>query len=562
MIVELTVENLAIIERAHLHLRTGFTALTGETGAGKSLLIDAVELALGGRAGSELVRTGTSRATVTMTVDLSARPKLIELCKDLGVPVDDDLLTIQREVLAEGKSTVRIAGKLFPVATLRSIGSQLVDLHGQHDHQSLLDPNRHLEFLDGWIGELADELKLRIASNLEKTRLAERRLSAVRSGQRELEQRIDLLTYQIADIEAIAPIPGETEELELQLQRLKHAEKLATAGSEALHYLSDGETNVVDLLGEALRSLDGVIRFDATLDPLVEPLRIIQLNLQEAVYGVRDYVEGLEADPTALDRTVERMDALRKLRRKYGDDEAAILAHLASAREELEGLTFGGEDEESLANELSIAEQALDSVCVELSLIRKERAVQFAQFVQDTLAELAMERAIFEVAFASAAVDASGTDRIEFYFSANAGEVPRPLAKIASGGELSRVMLAIKTAFAGKAGVPTLIFDEVDAGLGGRAAVAVARKIEMLGEHYQVLVISHLPQIASRADHHYRIAKAESHGRVVATIEPLADRERVSEIARMLGGEVVSEAALANARELLQGKVQPTSLFE
>lgn len=551
MIVELAVENLAIIDRAHLALSGGFTALTGETGGGKSLLIDAVELALGGRADTEQVRSGAHRATVDLTVDLSLRPDLVETCVRLGVPVDGSSVSIRREVLAEGKSVCRVGGKTIPVAALKAIGSVLVDLHGQHDHQSLLDPGRHLGYLDGWIGEPAAVAVGAVAVEYEAVQAISRKLNALRHGRRELEQRIDLLKYQLGEIDEASPQLGETEDLEAQLERLRHAERLSTAAAEAVTQLVDDENSAYDRAAVAVKALDAVVRHDPELEVPLEALRDAVVQLQEAAHTLRSYGEGIDADPNRLDGIQERIETLRRLHRKYGDDDAAVLAFAEQARQELESLTFGGEDEEGLSGQLSEREAALDAAAAALTKLRREQSETFAAQVQAGLRELAMDRSVFEVSFNAAPIDATGADRVEFFFSANAGEPPRPLAKIASGGEISRVMLAIKSVYAGKAGVPTLIFDEVDAGLSGRAAVAVAKKIETLAQHYQVLVISHLPQIASRARRHFRIEKHVRAGRAVTEVVELSPSEREEEIARMLAGDTVTEAALVNARELL-----------
>ena len=551
MIVQLTVDNLAIIDRAELKLGPGFTALTGETGGGKSLLIDAVELALGGRADTEQVRSGAHRAVVDLTLDLSGRPDLVARCDATGVPIEAGILMIRREVLAEGKSQCRVGGRAVPVAALKVLGAYLVDLHGQHDHQSLLDPGRHLGYLDGWIGEPAVAALQAVGTQFEAVQSITRKLNALRHGRRELEQRIDLLRYQLNEIDEAAPLLGETEELEAQLERLRHSERLATAATEAVMELVDDERSAYDRAAMAVKALDAVIRHDPDLEPPLEDLREAVVQLQEVAHTLRSYAEGLDSDPKRLDTIEGRLEILRRLRRKYGDDESAVLAYATEARGELESLTFGADDEEALAAQLSEREAALDAAARDLTRLRREQAVAFAQLVQDGLRELAMDRSVFEVAFNSAAVDASGADRVEFFFSANAGEPPRPLAKIASGGELSRVMLAIKSVYAGKAGVPTLIFDEVDAGLSGRAAVAVARKLEALARNYQVLVISHLPQIASRAHRHFRIEKHERDGRALTEVVELNTADREIEIARMLAGDVVTEAAILNARDLL-----------
>lgn len=553
MLVELAVENLAILERAEVRLADGFTVLTGETGAGKSLLVDALQLALGERADSDLVRAGSSRATVAASFDLRAHPDLRAQCEELGIPLEDGRLRVQREVMAEGRSQCRVGGRLVPVATLRRLGLRLVDLHGQHDHQSLLAPERHLDFLDGWIGEPAHEGRAAVAEAVAELGEARRRLAALRSGLRDRAQRIDLLTYQLQEIEAIAPQPGEMEEQEALLSRLKYAERLAQAAFGALGEIADEEGAARDRLGSALKALEEVVRFDPGLEEALGPLRDAYYGLEEATLSLRGYAEALESDPARLEETAGRIDALRRLRKKYGEDEAAVLAHAERAREELDVLSDAEANLESLEAEVASASERVRAACEGLSALRAASAVTFADRVQAELRDLAMDRAVFSVRIEPKEPEADGADRVEFDFTANAGEPPKPLSRIASGGEISRVMLAIKCASAGRAGVPTLIFDEVDTGLGGRAAAVVAKKLEELARHVQVLSISHLPQIAARASAQFRIEKQERGGRVVATVTPLSADERVAEIARMLAGEAVTDSALANAREMLSG---------
>ncbi len=561
MIVELTVENLAIIERAHIQLGPGFTVLTGETGAGKSLLIDALELALGERADAELVRTGANKATVDAVIDLSDQLDTLNKCLELGISVDSGMLYIHREVLLEGRSQCRVGGKLIPVATLKQLGQLLIDLHGQHDHQSLLDETKHIGYLDAWIGNPAEMLLAKVAEAYSECESARKKLHALQAGMRDREHRLDLLRFQVNEIEAASPLPGEMDDLEAQLSRLKYAEKLSLASFGALEAISDKEDCAVDLLGAAVQRLEDCIRFDPSLEEVIAPLKEALYQVEEGVHGLRTYSEGLEADPGRLEEVASRIDSLKRLRRKYGQDEAEIIEFLERAKQELALL----EDSEASADELQETvvrrEAQLHKIASELSELRKERAVEFSQLVQNQLRDLAMDRAIFEVDFKTKPADFSGLDLVEYYFSANAGEVTRPLGRIASGGEISRVMLAIKTALAGRAGVPTLIFDEVDTGLGGRAAATVARKLEELAAHYQIVVISHLPQLASRATTHFRIEKLENEGRVMTQVRLLDPEERVDEIARMLAGDHVTESAVANAREMLRGKLPATTLF-
>ncbi|HRI43961.1 MAG TPA: DNA repair protein RecN [Fimbriimonadaceae bacterium] len=551
MLRELTVENVAIIERAQIGLEGGFTVLTGETGAGKSLLVDAIELALGGRADSDLVRAGASRGTVALVVDLSGLPELRVQCAAMGIELESGVLFLQREIGAEGRSSCRIAGRLAPVGTLRQIGTLLVDLHGQHAHQSLLDPRRHLEYLDAWIGEPARRLHDEVSAAYARANDLRWKIQTVRNGHREREQRLDLLKFQISEIEAVSPRLGEVDELEARLARLANLEKLGEWTHGALGALSSDEGAANEAIGESLKRLEAGAALDPTLGPAMESLRQAGIALDEAVRILGEYIGRLESDPGALQETADRLDALRRLRRKYGDDEEAVLDFLDKAQFELDAMETKAEDLEGMVELLGQAEEELDRTAGLLSNLRKDHAARFANAVAEELADLAMDRAALEVGFETKPAEADGIDRVEFLFSANAGEPVRPLSKIASGGEISRVMLAIKVVLAGKAGVPTLIFDEIDAGLGGRAAAAVAKKLEQIAAHYQVIVITHLPQIAGRAAIHYRIEKVDEDERTVTRVRRLEPDERVEEIARMLAGEVITPTAEANARELL-----------
>lgn len=555
MVTEITVENLAIIEKAHIQLGPGLTVLTGETGAGKSLLVDALELALGERADTELVRTGAAKASVSVVLDLSDEPELQKKCYGEGLAVEDSALYIQREVFAEGKSQARVCGKLTPISMLKQAGAWLVDLHGQHEHQTLFNPERHLDYLDAWIGAPARTLQEEVRKAFETLQEAKAKLAALQTSVRDREHRLDLLRFQVQEIESISPVAGEMDQLEAELSRLTHAEKLRNATADALGKLRGDEDSALDLLGVSLKEIEDCLKFDPTLEPILEPLRASLYSLEEGTRVLSDYGDRLESDPQALEATADRIDALKRLRRKYGEDEQAVLAYLAKAAEELESLVEFEFNEAALADRVLVHETEVVRLCADLSALRHQRAHEFSDLVEAQLRDLAMEKACFEARVATKAPSADGADRVEFFFSANPGEAAKPLAKIASGGEISRVMLAIKTVLAGKAGVPTLIFDEVDAGLSGRAAAVLARKLEELATHYQVLVISHLPQIASRALTHFRIEKLEAGGRVATSVRLLSAEDRVEEIARMLAGEQVTDSARSNARELLSGSL-------
>lgn len=553
MIRELSVENIAIIDRASLTLEPGLTVLTGETGAGKSLLIDAINLALGGRADSDLVRAGASRGTVSLLAGAGANVQ--QLCQTMGIEWDETGLLIQRDVSAEGRSTVRLNGRLASVSQLREIGNLLIDLHGQHDHQALLVPERQIDFLDAWIGQEASGLLMKVAEEFDATELLRRRLSHLRHSRRDREQRVDMLSFQVHEIEQLGAQPGELHALQNQIERLKHVERLRAISAEALSRVSTEEGSALELLGQAVKDLELAASIDPEIESSVIAFREAQAILRDGVQDLAHYVDKLDTDPGRLEEAATRLDALRRVLRKYGDSEEAVLEHLVQARAELATLTDDGATEEEVSRDLEAVQTRLQEVCALLTTLRQVQAGEFATLVQSHLRELAMERAEFSVLIEQKPIDAKGADNVVFLFTANAGEPARSLSKVASGGEISRVMLSIKVASAGRAGVPTLIFDEVDTGLSGKAAAVTAKKLGQLAQHCQVIAISHLPQIAAQADHHFRIEKSVEEGRTVTRVVPLDLDERISEVARMLAGEEIGESALANAREMVSGRI-------
>lgn len=555
VITDLQVDDLAVIEHARLSLERGLTVLTGETGAGKSLLIDAIGLALGARADSDLVRSGKRRATVAIQVDLRNRPDLIARLANFEIDPHEGTLVIEREVNAEGRSTARANGKMVTVAVLREIGGWLVDLHGQHDHQALLDPDRQLEFLDDWLGEGIVDERETMRDAFARYEEARERVRRLQQGTREREQRIDLLKFQVEEIGAVSPVAGEFEELTQRLHQLQHAAELRAAAGRILDRLDGDEISIRGLVAESESDLDHAARLDSSLESVAEDLNSAQVHLEEVQRALSHYLDSVEADPKRLEDTAARLDALTRLRRKYGESEAEVLAYLQQAEEELAALEGEDGDLETAMASLEAAEARLQTAAQALHAVREAGAREFQRAVEAQLQELAMDRAEFEVSLTAVPPSATGIDAATFLFTANPGEPKRPLHKVASGGELSRTMLAIKVAGAGRAGVPTLIFDEVDAGLSGRAASRVAAKMEQLALHYQVLAISHLPQIAGRADVHFAIAKEVRGDRTLTLITPLAEGARVEEVARLLAGDTIGESARANARELLAGKL-------
>ena len=549
MLHALHIENLAIIDRLEVHFEAGLNALTGETGAGKSILVDALNLALGERADPTLIRAGADKLRVNAVFELPDDPELRALLDELGVEPEEGLLYLSREVQAGGRSVARINGQPVPLSTVQAIGERLVDLHGQHEHQSLLNPSRHLEFLDRWLGEPALSLRAQTREAVLALRQAERELQELTERAREREQRLDLYRFQLEEIRAANLQVGEDALLETEARRLTHAEKLIALAGGAYDALMQ-ENGAYDLAAYARRSLSEIARIDPSVAEWGDMLEGALAQMEEVAHNLRAYAEQIEYDPARLEEVIARLELIKRLKRKYGDTIEAVLQYAEEAESNLHALETQTERREALEAQVAELQSRAANLCEQLSALRKAGAQRFAQAVQAILRELAMERAEFRVEVRPKPMDTRGADSIEFLFSANPGEPPRPLSKIASGGEMSRVMLALKTALADAAPVPTLVFDEIDAGLGGRTAHAVGEKLAELAQHCQILCITHLPQIASRATHHLAIEKHSDGDATRVQIRALEGEARIQEIARMLTGEP-TEIALQHAQELL-----------
>ncbi|MER3473376.1 MAG: DNA repair protein RecN [Armatimonadota bacterium] len=550
MLVELAVEQIAIIDRLNLRFEPGLNVLTGETGAGKSILVDALSLALGERAEAEMLRAGAERAQVTAVFDVSASPHLLARLQELGVEPEEGLLYLTRELFAGGRSQARINGRPVPVATLKAVGDLLVDLHGQHQHQSLFNVNEQMRFLDEWCGEKVLALKAELSECVREMRALQRELSGLQADARERAHLLDLYTFQKQEIEQARLSPGEEEELRVEERRLAHAERLFATAETAYELLTAGEPSVVDLLAQAVRALEEVLPIDAELQPLVQSLRDALYAVQDTASELRAYRDHVEFNPERLGEVQERLHLIRTLKRKYGDTVAAVLDYLRDITEKMQRLQGGEERAEEIAQALRQKEKQAQELAEQLSKRRREGARRFEQAVAQELNELALPRARFEVKLTPKPLESDGADAVEFLIAPNPGEPPRPLSKIASGGELSRVMLAIKSVLAGVADVPTLVFDEIDIGIGGGTAAVVGEKLHTLSHQRQILCITHLPQIASRARLHLLIEKREAEGRTVTAVTPVQGDARVREIARMLGD--TGESALRHAREMLE----------
>lgn len=549
MITDLIVKNFAIIENLHVRFGTGFNVLTGETGAGKSIIIDAVNLLLGGRARGEVIRNGTDEATVEAIFDLRGESAVRAQLLDQGLADDDELL-VRRIVSRSGKNRIFVNGSVVPLAQLRTLTSQLVNIYGQHEHQNLQRVETHLELLDGFAG-----LQPQLAAYqhaFQQCQQLQKRLNDLTLAERERQQRLDMLTFQQQELTAAKLIAGEDLELEQERSLLQHAEKLTVATAGGYEILYGGQETVCEQLGIVAEQLDALREIDPQLLPLTEIIRNSLLNLEDVAGELRSYADKLDFEPDRQEQVEGRLALLTNLKRKYAPTLEEILAYQENIAAELEDLGHGEERRGQLQQQLSAAQAELLLVGKELSRKRTVAAMQLATAVELELADLAMPKAKFELRL-SALVEPSvdGLERGEFYLAANPGEPGQPLAKIASGGELSRIMLALKRSAPEGDGVRTLIFDEVDAGIGGEAATAVGEKISRLGKTLQVLCVTHLPQVAAFADQHYLVAKDEVAGRTSAKLELLGTDAQVVEMARMLGGAHVGERTFDHARDLI-----------
>jgi DNA repair protein RecN (Recombination protein N) len=560
---ELRIRNFAIIDAVDVHFRHGLHVFTGETGAGKSIIIEALSLALGGRASADMIRAGEETATIEAVFDLTDHPDIGELARAHGVELSDNELVIKRAISAS-RNRVYINGSLSTVAVLESLGARLVDIHGQYEQQSLLHPERQLDILDSYAGAM--ELRRTLERQYYYLQGLRRRLAELTAQAEERARQQQLLQFQLQEIDRAQLRPGEEEELKAERQILTHAEKLLQVAQGSSEALYAGEDALVERLGQVVRALDDISHIDAALKPVAEDLRAALYQLEEAGRTLGAYASRVEFDPVRLAEVEERLAEISGLKRKYGPTVEEILAQRESLAKALESLQHQVENMEALGAEIAATERQVREQALALSRRRTAVGAALAQAVEEGLRELSMGAARFVIAFrrtpdpagfiavddAPVQLTATGIEAVEFLFTSNPGEEPRPLAKIASGGELSRVMLTLKSILATVAQVPTLIFDEVDSGIGGGVAEVVGRKLKALTKTSQVFCITHLPQVASRGDVHFLIEKQVVLGRTVTSVRPLTQRERVEEIARMSGGLVITETTRKLAAELLR----------
>jgi DNA repair protein RecN (Recombination protein N) len=551
MLSELRIRNFALIEQLSLRLGPGLNVLTGETGAGKSIIVGALSLLLGERASSDVVRAGTDRAAVEGVFEIGAADAILCLLDERGIDAEDGVLVLKREVAAEGRSRAWINGTPATASLLGELGRLLVDLHGQHEHQTLLRRDEQRAILDAYAG--SEDLVAAVAAAHGSLTEVRRQISDLETRRREVAQRADFLRFQVDEITAADLTAGEEETLEETARRLSHAEELISIASSLAEALSTADDSLTGRLASVRRPLDQLIRIDASQAPLQELYDTAYYALEELGERLADYAASVEHDPARLDEVRRRQDLIFRLCSKYGASVADVIAFGEAAAAEL-SLLDGAEWELSgLQRRESELRAELERLAGELSAARRAAATGLAQEVDGVLPELGMTGGRFEAAVMPLSEPgAAGGEEIEFRVALNRGFDPKPLAQVASGGELSRVMLAIKTILARLDAVPTLVFDEVDAGIGGRVALQVGEKMRSVAASHQVFAITHLPQIAARAHAHLHVSKRESAGRVATAVQELDAKARVQEIARMLGGDSESQVSLDHARELLE----------
>ena len=544
----LHIENIAVIEQAEIVFEDGFNVMTGETGAGKSIVIDAISAILGERAYRDMIRTGTSRAAVRAIFD---RVPELPWFAENGVPYDAET-DIRRELTADGKNLCRVNGTAVTVGVLRKLGVQLINIHGQHDSAALFDEAQHLTVLDSFAEDEAE--RAAYAERYEAVRALRREIDRLSMDESEKLRRMESLQYQIDELTKAHLRPGEEEELEARRKLMQNAEKLSDGLHEASACLDgDSQTDgAATLLGQAERALARLARIDDQLAPLQETVADLMYRVRDCAEQVAEQVDALSFSEAELDDVEQRLDILHRLHRKYGPTCEEMLAYLEKAKNELDEIEFSSDRVEQLKKKLRAAEQAALEAALVLRERRKRAGEQHSARKCSELAELDMKKVEFSCVFTETELTPLGADAVAFYMTANAGEALKPLSKVASGGELARIMLALKNVLAERDRVPTLIFDEVDTGVSGRAAQRVAEKLLAVSRTKQVLCVTHLPQLAALADTHFRIAKREADGRTYTSVTPLDFEGRRQELARIIGGASITETTLQSAGEMLK----------
>lgn len=555
MLQELTIDNLAIIDHLSLEFDDHMTVLTGETGAGKSIIIDAVSLLAGGRGSQEFIRKGEEKLSLQGQFEIPKLPGYVAQLDELGISHDDGALIISREIHRSGRNTIRVNGTLVNAATLKQLGSGLVDIQGQNEHQLLLCPEAHLGMLDQFANAKVQPLLASYQEQYQEYRRLEAAVNQKKANEQQWAQRLDMLRYQVKEIGDADLRADEEDELIAERERLEHFQQIATTLQQVVGVLNDDEeAPVLDQVATIMNAAQEIAPFDPEYDDLAQSLSDAYYSLQDVANQAGHQLDSLEFDEERLATINARLATIADLEHKYGESLADVLAYYDQIKEELTDMEAAADSGSDLEERLNAVQADLLNQGNALSQVRQTAARKLAKQVHTQLKELYMDKAVFEVNFAKTkkpVFSATGIDQVEFYIQTNPGEAMGPLARIASGGELSRVMLALKTIFAQGEGVTSIIFDEVDTGVSGRVAQAIADKIRLIAEGSQVLCITHLPQVAAVAQHHLLIQKRVHDQRTTTSVTPLNTNQRVEELARMLAGDTITKLAREHASELL-----------
>lgn len=554
MLSEISIHNFAIIKHLEVTFDEGLTVLTGETGAGKSIIIDAVQLLAGARGSQEFIRHGAKKAELEgmFTIDDEHHPVFGKLA-EFGIECEDGSIILRRDLNANGKTTCRVNGKLITIASLREIGSQLIDIHGQHDNQELMLEKRHIHLLDQFAGSKLAEAHRNYIDIYHHYMKLKRRLETANENEQQVAQRIDLYSFQLKEIDNAELVIGEEEALEEEKLKLQHFNRIFERLNTAYESIS-GDNHALDWVGSAMSDLEDAASIDKDLESHSEIISTSFYSLQDTAHELKNIIDRMEFDPTRLPVVEDRLAMLVSLKRKYGATIEDVLIYREKIAEDLDQLLNRDEQLGQEQEKLAQLEKDLEVEANELSIIRQESAILLEDAIMQQLKELHMEKSSFKVSInrkASSTYDSNGFDEVVFLISTNLGEPLKPLVKIASGGELSRIMLALKTIFSKHQGITSIIFDEVDTGVSGRVAQAIADKIAMIATHSQVLCISHLPQVAAMADHHLLIKKEVKDNRTTTAVAEITDLNRTKELSRMLSGAEVTSLTLQHADELL-----------
>ena len=553
MLLEISIKNFAIIEAISLNFEKGMTVLTGETGAGKSIIIDAMNMMLGARATTDVIRHGAPKAEIEGLFSVENSHALQMIFDEQGLELGDEII-IRREILQNGRSVSRVNGQMVNLSVLRSIGQYLVDIHGQHDQEELMRPQLHIQMLDGFGDADFLELKQAYQANFDAYRKMRKQLLEIKKNQEEHKARIEMLEFQMAEIESASLQPGEDLKLNQERDKLLNHKNIADTLTNAYTMLDNEEFSSLANVRSAMNDMESLEDYDVEYREISSSLSESYYVLEDVTKRLEDIIEDLDFDGNRLMQIESRLDLIHAITRKYGGNVDDVLMYFAKITEEYNLLTGNHLSSDDMEVELKKLEVSLVDLATKLATARHNLAQQLEIEIQQELKDLYMEKAQFQVQFTKGKFTREGNESVEFYISTNPGEDFKPLVKVASGGELSRLMLAIKSAFSRKEGKTSIVFDEVDTGVSGRVAQAIAQKIHKIGQNGQVLAISHLPQVIAIADYQFFIEKISNDHSTVSIVRLLTVEERVEEVAKMLAGENVTEAALSQARELLQSK--------